>query len=604
MAVAPLLATAQWNLISERITAFDMLTTRVGLTAMTFPIQQVLARYDDGILTGYKNVDGKVTSIIIRDTNTAYLSVKGEGIYVATNNWKDLTLIAAATESSVLCVYKSTVLVLVDKRLKFSSDGAQFAAATGIDPSDSIVAAEAFSDKTLLAVAGSTVYRSLNGGLSWVPVSDTLGFANSIYLDRSRGIFYIGGSDLYQSLDSGATWEKLKSIFFDPLSGPVVGSRDCSGVLYLEPDAATHGELYRSVNQGQFFQSVGPAYLSLTRPKRAVVLDRGSTFFSLDEGNILSVSHNGVDGNIPDLIIDRVVTLVDTPVHSSLCPNAPLVFGSYSIAYDECTGLVLDSIVPVGFNSAFSPSFSSQFIGDTKATFPFAFKAKKEGPDSANYRIRFHSPTTQNVENTFVTLRGFGEASGAFLSLGQSSIEFGNVGVDSVRKRTLSLKNTGCDTLFIDSLVSSAPSLFHIDPKSYPVAILSGQNFSVDIRFTPQFEGPYLEAATLGTSVGTRYITLHGTATKNGEIDTLIVEEEKDKRALSIYPNPSYSVVVIKGVPDRSPIWLLDNLGRMFLPPVVSSDSDSMTLDLTSYSPGHYLLISPSQGLSQKIVRY
>src|SRR5690242_18294480 len=93
IAVSPSFAWAQWEFINDRVTAFDMLTTRIGLAAMTFPFQQVLARYDNGVLTGYSNLEGKVTSIVIRDTNTAYLSVEGEGVYEATNNWKDLTLI-------------------------------------------------------------------------------------------------------------------------------------------------------------------------------------------------------------------------------------------------------------------------------------------------------------------------------------------------------------------------------------------------------------------------------------------------------------------------------------------------------------------------------
>jgi hypothetical protein len=600
---------AQWELINvnETITSFDMLTTRIGLVGMTLHLQSILARYDSGTLTGFTNTLGPINSIVVRDTDVAYLSIEGDGIYRATNHWSILTKLVDADQSSVLCVRDNTVIALVNGSLKCSLDGTLFFTANGTEPLNPVTAVEAITSKLLIGVGGNLIYRSINSGATWTTVLDTSVLFNSVYIDTARQICYAGGSGLLRSLDNGLRWDPISSLFFTPLSGAVIGSRDCSGTFYLGPDSTIHGELYRSINQGKFFQNVGPAFLSSTKLKKAVVLDRGSTIFWLNKSDLLSVTHIGIDSAIPDLVRDRVIYKTDTTLHSSLCINAPVAQGTFSLSYDQCTGIFLDSLIPTPFNPAFSISFRPQLLTDTTLPFTITFKAKQVGLDSGTFRIRYHSPTTQNVENVIFTVHGFGETSGAFLSLPKTSVEFGTVGVDSVRKRTITFSNLGCDTLMIDSIVTSSKTYFPIDEKIYPIPLLEGKNYSFEVRFTPNAEGEYLEAITLATSLGTRYITLHGFAAKNGSTDT--TEEsvvDTKPHSIKLFPNPAHSSVLISGIEqeDISDLTVIDVLGNRHSPVILNRTDDALMLDLSSLPPGNYLIMSSALGLRQKIIRY
>ncbi len=597
---------ATWKAIdNRRISAFDMATTKKGLVAINDGTLLV-AKYNNGSIDGLYTPNGIVTSIIIRDTNIAYFSVLGDGIYEASARWTVFTKIRDANRCDMLLVYGTTLVAMIEQKIYYSHDGITFNPSVGIDASDSISAVEAYSSSTLIATADSVIYRSLDGGITWTKALTKISSIWSLYSDHANKIMYAGGSQLLQSIDSGATWKPLSSIFFD-LTGPVVGTRDCSGVFYL--GAYSHpvrGELLRSVNFGKFFQDVGPAYLSLIHLRKGVVLDRGSTVFWLDSGGVFSVSHDGVDSVISDNVRDRVAIGIDTILHNSLCTNAVISSATLRIRYDQCTGIWLDSLKQVEINSAFKLNFTPQFVSDSEIKISYSFRATHEGEDSVRYRLRFHSPITGNLESLIFTLRGIGDGSSAIVSLSQTLLDYGKTGIDSLKKRSITLSNTGCDTLLILDISSSNSALFQNSSKAVPIKLLPGENTLVTISFTPHVEGDYLESITVVTSVGTRFITVRGSASKNGSGDTLDAVRAHTSPTYQLFPNPAnntLSISNLSAIPSRV-ISCYDILGRLYNPQIVFSDNTNTTLDISPLPPGKYVLCIDAQHIRSTFIRY
>ena len=597
---------ATWKPIdSRRFSAFDMATPKKGLVAINDGTLLV-AKYNNGAIDGLFTPNGIVSSIIIRDTNIAYLSVLGDGIYEASARWTNFTKIRDANRCEMLLVYGTTLIAMIEQKIYYSHDGITFNPSVGINVTDSISAVEAYSSSTLVATADSVLYRSLDGGVTWTKALTNISSIWSLYSDHANKIMYAGGNQLLQSLDSGATWKPLSSIFFD-LTGPVVGARDCSGVFYL--GAYSHpvrGELLRSVNFGKFFQDVGPAYLSLIHLRKGVVLDRGSTVFWLDSGGVFSVSHDGVDSVVSDSVRDRIAIGIDTILHNSLCSNAGNSSATFRIRYDQCTGIFLDSLKQFELNSAFKINFAPQFVSDSEIRISYLFRANHEGEDSVRYRLRFHSPITGNLESLVFTLRGIGDGSSAILSLSQTLIDYGKTGIDSLKKRTVKLSNTGCDTLTILDINSSNSVLFQLSSKPLPIKLLPGENTSVAISFTPHVEGDYLESITMITSVGTRYLTVRGSASKSGGGDTLDAVREYSSTMPVLYPNPANTTLYISNITTllSSRISCYDILGRLYKPRILSSDNTNTIIDITTLPPGRYVLCIDSQHIRSSFIKY
>ncbi len=598
-------SSATWKPIgNQRVSAFDMATTKKGLIAINDGTVLV-AKYTNGTIDGLFTPNGIVSSIIIRDTNIAYLSVLGDGIYEASARWTNFTKIQDANRCEILLVYRTTLIVMIEQKIYYY-DGGIFKPSVGIDATDSISAVEAYSTSTLIATADSAIYRSLDGGATWTKTLTNISSIWSLYSDHVNKIMYAGGKQLLKSLDSGATWKPLSSIFFD-LTGPVVGSRDCSGVFYL--GAYSHpvrGELLRSVNFGKFFQDVGSAYLSLIHLRKGVVLDRGSTVFWLDSGGVFSVSHDGVDSVITDSVRERIAIGIDTIIHNSLCTNAGNSNATFRIRYDQCTGIFLDSLKQLELNSAFKLNFAPQFVSDSEIKISYSFRANHEGDDSVRYRLRFHSPITGNLESLIFTLRGVGDGSSAILSLSQTLIEYGKTGIDSLKKRTVTLTNTGCDTLTIFDINSSSSVLFQITSKVLPINLLPGESTPITISFTPHTEGDYLESITMTTSVGTRFLTVRGSASKNAGGDTLDGVREYSALTPALYPNPASTILFISNTISNfsSNISCYDLLGRSYKPQILSSDNTNTKIDITMLPPGRYVLCIDSQHIRSSFIKY
>ena len=592
-----------WKLIDDRkMSTFDMLTTRTGLVAIADDVQSswIIARYLNGSVDGIYAANGNVTSMIIRDADAAYVSVRGDGVYLSSNKWKNYERILDDPNATVLAVRGSDIFVNKGRNLYYSKDGRTFQASNGIDPTDSITALEIFSTQTSVAVTGTSVYRTTNGGKDWNFVIDKLERTNSVYVDRTHKSIYIGGSKLFKSYDSGASWQILSSIFFT-LSGPVIGSRDCSGTLYIGPDSATHGEIYRSGDQGRFFQEAGQAIFSSTRLRKGVVLDRGSTFFWLDKSGFLGVVRDGIDSVVTDSVRDRVVIEIDTGIRNSLCNNAPPTAFTSRISFDQCTGISLDSLKLVNPAPAFITAFAKTFLGDSTVRVSFTFRAKHPGYDTAHYRLRFTSPTTGNVEQKFFDVIGFGTIGSPELNFSNPELNFPNTGLDSTNKLTLTLMNPGCDTLVIDSILSTNPAVFLLQVKQYPIKIAPSKSAPLTISFNPHLEGDYLESLQLNTDIGTKYVALRGIGNRGG---TGAVLNRQATQPIRIFPNPAKSAVTISStLPLPSEITIYDLLGNE-MRKLDTEMALTTTVDINALTEGCYILSFGRGNYKRMIVQH
>ena len=599
-----------WKLISDQnISSFDMLTTRTGLIGIDDNGIRILAKYDNGAIGGLITTGGSITSIIIRDAATVYMTVQGEGVYRSTNGWKDFALIAPAQNSFLLAVYQTSILANFNGALALSTDGASFSSAKGILSTDTVSDAEFFSSQTAVAVTGKKLYRSLDGGRNWFVALDNLDNMKSIYIDRSHGIIYIGGSQLMKSLDSGKSWQTLTNIFFT-LAGPVIGSRDCSGNFYIGPEAKTHGPLYRSLDQGRFFQEAGPAIFSSFRLKKGIVLDRGSTIFWLDSSGLLGVIRDGIDSVVTDSVRDRMVIQADSGITNSLCPNAGATQFGIAVSFDQCTGIILDSLKQVSSSPSFMAKFIPGFLNDSlPIRIAFTYHATHSGSDTAHYRLRFHSPITENIEQKFFDVIASGIPGSPLLAFTSQELNFPLTIIDSIKKLHETITNPGCDVLIIDTVFSTNPAIFIPDSKIFPLKLAPGRSLDFTVEFNPHLAGDYLESLVIRTNAGNRNITLRGTG-KSPMNSSIPLDElmEKRKREVTLYPNPANTTITISSATPLSKyIYIRDLLGREVLYLQTGVDRDAMyrvSTDIRMLADGCYVLDLGGGKFERMIVRH
>ncbi len=581
-----------WHFVTTDIfTAFDMYSARLGLAAMDNSIVRTLVKYKDGHLTGFFSPDNRINSIMIRDSNIAFFTVENDGVYMASGLWGNVEKILQTEESHLLSVKGTSLLLYSGNKVYFSANGVNYTPTTGFMPGDSIYAIESYNQQVYFAAADRYVYRSNDGGKSWFRIIDSAISCKSIYIDHSNNFIYVGGLKVMRSSDAGNHWETLSSIFFPGiLNGQLVGTPDCSGAFYLAPNAY-HGNLYRSVSHGKFFQDVGPSNSSSIRMLKGAVFDRGSTFYWLDEGGLWSVSNDGVDSTLSDSIGSAIDIGTPPLMHSSLCDNNPTDYDSLTIGFDACTGVYLDSLRAIVPNQAFTISFSRAYIAASQKRLPVSFKARKTGLDSVVYKLSIHSGETNISEAIYITLYGMGDATAPIFGTSESELDFGPHRLDSIISKSISIINNGCDTLDLLNISSSNDSLFHLKPVVIPAHLIGGQKLPLTIFFAPKSEGLYLETIILSTNLGNRFITMTGTGVKKPVAGNDVVAPDVPSNEIALYPNPVHSLLTITAIAPTATIAIVDAVGRsVSVTSLAGTSTNSLLIDMTPFPSGIYHL--------------
>ena len=557
----PFAAEGKWELIGDRpLSSFDMLNGRVGLFAIEDQAR-VLAIYDNGAITGVFIPPDTITSVIIKNRDTAFISIRGSGVYMSSEGWTKWDRILSDGNARVLAVRGSQILIRSNnKNLLYQSAPQTFQMALGFTFGDTLHDAVIVSPTLSFAVSHTRLYRSDDGGKNWQVVIDSLRETESLYYDTAHQYLYTGGKIQLVSKDNGATFTPFHSLIFAYLAGQIFGSRDCSGAFYIGPDSVERIEMLRSVNYGRFFQEVGNTNFSSYRYKKTIIFDRGSTFFWLDKSGILSVSRDGVDGTIPDSVAPKLLVSPDTGVVGSLCPKSQPTTFSVTLRYDECTGIIIDSVRFVAKNSAFTIVSIPQTLEANGKKMSMTFTARKAGNDTAHLRIYFHSPITANFEQKDFYTVGMGIEESPLITFSSTDVFFDSVKVNSVMSHDVTIHNPGCDTLVVDSLISSYPALYSIVSAKKSFAILPGDSIKIQIVFSPNQAGSSLETITIYTNIGRKYITVQGKGfTADGTAS--VHSPPECPRGLMIFPNPSRGIFIAGS--DIPYLVIHDELGRM-----------------------------------------
>ncbi|MBS1902825.1 MAG: hypothetical protein JSS75_03900 [Bacteroidetes bacterium] len=590
-------ASAQWSTIgTRRFSAFDMVTPHHGLAATSDVGLPILCLYDADTIGGILTLSNVVTSIIAVDSNTAYFTVRNDGLYQATNRWTTFTKIYSSDSLTLLAVAGKHVIARSNNHVIYSNDGGQsFQNVNGLPvaflPLQFIWAVTAVGTQSFVAVDVGDIYLSRDGGANWTTVLSGLTEMRSAYCDHINNIVYVGGGALYRSLDSGAHWQKVLSPIFD-LKGAIAGTNDCTGALYIGPDHHTRGELLRTTTLGKFFQSVGAANLASTRQLQMEVFDRGSTVFYLDSSGILSVTRVGVDSTVTDLVASQVQLTVDTTLHNAFCPNAVASKATFHVGYNECTAIRIDSIKLVKPNPAFAIGFVPVVLGDSSIDVPFTYRARSENPDSARCRMWFHSTSSGNHETIDFMLRGIPDLGQAGFTLSTSTLDFGKVPVDSTKRFSYTVTNSGCDTLVIDAVASSDPSVFILSGSKLPIVLAPGGSTPTSVGFKPHEGRQYLESVNIHTNLGMRFVVLKGIGVSSPDDTLSSASSTALATDVAIYPNPATDWVRIPCDPSHlHELRMFDALGRSIPSLIRSSDASSITLDIHSLHAGTYSVV-------------
>jgi len=541
---------ASWQQLDDRSAAtFDFLSDRSGLVAFFTP-SNLLQKYSEG---GKPEkvvflAQHPISSSVIVDKNIAWISVQGEGVYKGTQSWTSWTKVLESPNVYVLAATHKAVYVNDRGRLKVSFDDTTYNNAAGIRSGDSIRAIDFMTEDELVAVSENYAYRSINGGISWVQLPVTLLHSSSIYVDRSTGFYYVGDVDPQRQFEGGAdtvrrstnggkSWEPMTSSYFQ-IAGQVAGAHDCSGVFYILPSRARI-DLLRSQTRGLFFQNVGPAPISSIKPNKVAVYNRGAVIYWLDQSGILSLSYNGANETIEDSLKNLVLAETDTTLQASYCADKAISVPLH-LKYADCIELRIDSLQILTPGTGFTSQIKNVILNKSTLDTTLSFKPKKEGLDSVRVKLWFHSSVTNYREFKEFNAKVIVTAEDPVLALSTEKIEFGSVRIDSTKKLTFTIENTGCDTLMITSLGSSAPNIFFTNQTKFPIKIPSGKKVEITVTFDPEQEGDILESLDLQTNVGVRFLPLRGKVTPLPQSSVT-----QSSNSFSFYPNPASSFLQI-----------------------------------------------------------
>ena len=162
-----------------------------------------------------------------------------------------------------------------------------------------------------------------------------------------------------------------------------------------------------------------------------------------------------------------------------------------------------------------STESGSVSVGDS-VTINIQLNANELVNGSYSAELIFVSSDSSNQELILpVTLNVSGEAE---LALSGSGVDFQTEQVGVAVTDTVSIFNTGCDTLFVTSIVSGNPVFTVTDTQ---LAILPGDSAFLEITFTPDSALVFSDTITITSNVGDTIINVFGVGIPSPEISAI-----------------------------------------------------------------------------------
>ncbi len=157
----------------------------------------------------------------------------------------------------------------------------------------------------IFAGSNNDIYRSTDGGKSWIGVCATDDYVSSLTLDNSGNIFAAtNGGSVYSSNDTGSTWIKLNTDFFSNIRIYAIVVTT-GGTIFI----ATGGGVYSSTDGGNSWNSTqmsGITQSLVIGPNRTLWtgLYNGQLWNSTDGGNSWSLDYYNFPNYVRALAFD------------------------------------------------------------------------------------------------------------------------------------------------------------------------------------------------------------------------------------------------------------------------------------------------------------
>jgi photosystem II stability/assembly factor-like uncharacterized protein len=197
---------------------------------------------------------------------------------------------------------------------KSTDGGATWTDITGtISSSFNAIAVDPVNSKNVFVACDSGLYRSANGGASWLETSvKSDAFSLAVDPDNPKTIYAGGNNKILKTVDGGLTWKSYSTGLYGRVgawalgsAGPLAGT---SAGLYASADA---GKTWRPSQRGIELTSAWVVAFAPSAPENLYVSTSGGSFHSLDGG--------GGWGRMSDISDDSDNYLAEIAVH----PSAP-----------------------------------------------------------------------------------------------------------------------------------------------------------------------------------------------------------------------------------------------------------------------------------------
>jgi hypothetical protein len=590
---------ATWEkIVASNVTAFDMQSNGTGLIAIS-PTAPYLAKKTPTSLDGVIAMTSEITDVSIVDNNIAFMVVRDSGVYISAKGWLEWKKVDTITTMKFLLSTPWAIVGQSSMGTRFFYQG-KFYFASGLEPGDQLLGIDYLSDSTLIGVTASKAYRSTNFGRDWKQIFTFPEAINgSIYVDRSRGVIYVGGQSLRYSMDRGANWTKIEKTSNDASTiGYVYGTPDCTGTFYVVSSSPVRPDILISRTQGDFFQLVGsnPGIGgAFEAPKKVLVFNRGNNVYWLEQirsglntgKGALYFSSDGIDGSAVDSVAFYMTLAPQQNNLFRIC-REPSKTVSVEFKNTDCIPIIVDSIrQQSGYGQLFAElgSFTVSDKAPVSRTLTYHNPQSISGWDTVRMRAYVRSSEGIRRETLDFTVIVRTQSDPAEMTVNTSDLEFGEVKVDDAKSLTFSITNTGCDALRIDSVRSSYPDVFNlITSKPFPITLAKNAKADFTVKFKPVEEGPFLEAIEIGTNGGHEFLSLYGIGAKL----TAVVDPDYTSPRIRFYPNPVVNELSIDNASVGLSVNVYDIHGREVLATFIADTRAK--LDLSGLTTGTYIL--------------
>ncbi len=294
------------------------------------------------------------------------------------------------------------------------------------------------------------------------------------------------------------------------------------------------------------------------------------------------------------LSYEEALTIMVSNVNEA--PTA-LVLSASNIAENEAIGTEIGDLTATDEDNG--DSFTYSLVagsGDTdNASFDISSNKlvtkvsfDKETKDSYQIRLQAQDAGGATFQKEFtITVDNVVETSIASID----DLNFGDVALGGESKLNFTIENTGETDITVSSI--TLPNGYSANSTNFTVAI--GQSEVVEVTFSPIAAQQYNGDAIIQSNLGETRISIVGA----GAMITSLDDDVLDADEVSVYPNPSASVVTIdlSISPAHKPnVSILDVNGKIRWTKLEITDR-VIKIDVTSFEAGTYLIqVSSKQG--------